>query len=83
MSSHNGCAVFDNNSFEHLNIRQLAANKVIHGDYMGDEGTQTFFIDLVSKQFTKASLSKDRFNINDCNLNEMFSYIYDNREQIS
>lgn len=83
LSYHNGCAVFDNNSFEHLNIKQLAADKVIHGDYMGDEGTQTFFIDLVSKQFTKASVCKDRFNINDWNLNEMFSYIYDNREQIS
>ena len=43
--------------------------------YMGDDGGFTFYIDLVAGTFSKNSLSMDRYEIGDKNIDEMFNQI--------
>ena len=49
---------FDNLAIEQLNVRRLLSEKQWDNFYMGDDGTFTFYIDVVTKMFGKSSLEK-------------------------
>lgn len=62
----NNCKVcsFDNLALDQLKIKEyLKINGVNIWDkyYMGDDGTSTFFVDLVTMQYAKSSTSKTRY----------------------
>lgn len=69
---------FDNLALTQLNIKQKFKDKIKWDEfYAGDDGQFTFYIDAVSKKYSKNSrepLDK-RFNINDLNIDEMFNKI--------
>lgn len=57
-------------SFDNLALEQLELKRWIHPDkwaafYQGDDGTVSFYVDLVNKQYCKSSTSVERFNIED------------------
>ncbi len=49
---------FDNLSIEQLNVKQMLTQKQWDEFYQGDEGTSTFYIDLVSGKYGVSSLCK-------------------------
>ena len=50
---------FDNLSLEQLNVRRLLTDEQWDNFYMGDEGTASMFIDLVTKKFGVSSLCSE------------------------
>lgn len=67
-------------SFDNLAIAQLdIKNKISHDEwemiYGGEEGTLTFFIDLVNGRFAKSSLSDVYYPIGDKTIDEMFEVV--------
>ena len=46
---------FDNLAIEQLNVRRFFSDKEWERFYMGDDGTMTFYIDMVKRQFAKSS----------------------------
>ena len=71
---------FDNLALEQLNIKSLVPEEKWNEIYMGDEGQYTFFIDLVNNQFAISSLEEEMYDMNDMNVDEMFSYIQNKRK---
>jgi len=66
---------FDLIAFDNLAIKQLAINPRIYKcNYMGEDGTFSFYIDAVEKQFALNSFSEFKHNINNLTLVEMFNY---------
>lgn len=67
---------FDNLAVEQLRIKDIVTDKDWNVFYMGDDGTSTFYIDCVEKQFAKNSTtpSEDRHALLD-SVDEMFEYI--------
>ena len=51
---------FDNLAIEQLNVRRLLTDKQWESFYQGDEGTGTFFVDLVDGIFAKNSMVEDK-----------------------
>lgn len=68
-------ASFDNLALEQLNVRSHLTDKEWDTFYMGDDGSFTFYIDLVKMEYAKNSLSKERFPIDGKDINEMFQHI--------
>lgn len=68
-------ASFDNLALEQLNVRSHLTDKEWESFYMGDDGSFTFYIDLVKMEYAKNSLSKERFSIDGKDINEMFQHI--------
>lgn len=68
-------ASFDNLALEQLNVRSHLTDKEWDTFYMGDDGSFTFYIDLVKMEYAKNSLSKERFSIDGKDINEMFQHI--------
>lgn len=66
---------FDNLSIKQLDIKNNLSDKEWDEFYMGDDGGFTFYIDLVAGTFSKNSLSMDRYEIGDKNIDEMFNQI--------
>lgn len=52
---------FDNLALKQLNIKEKIPRDLWEKYYMGDDGTTTFFVDLVEMQYAKSSTSKIRY----------------------
>lgn len=74
ITKHNAVVSFDNLALDQLNVRRLLSDKEWEEFYMGDDGTMTFFIDLVDGTFGKNSLATDRYPIMD-SIDDMFNFI--------
>ena len=66
-------------SFDNLAVKQLKLKDKLTQEqwklfYGGDDGTHTFYIDGVNKQFAKSSTSNERFTLLD-NIDDMFHII--------
>ena len=66
---------FDNLALEQLNVRRLLTDEQWNEFYSGDDGTFTFFINLVDGYFAKNSLSLVKYPIGDLSMDEMFDTI--------
>ena len=70
---------FDNLAIEQLHIKDRLTDKEWNMFYGGDDGTVTFFIDLVKGVFARNSLSQIVYPIGDKGIDEMFAII---REEV-
>lgn len=68
---------FDNLAIEQLHIKNRLNDKEWEMFYGGDDGTVTFFIDLVKGVFARNSLSQIVYPIGDKTIDEMFKIIKD------
>ena len=68
---------FDNLAIEHLDLKNQVAEDIWKYSYMGDEGSYTFYIDVVNKKFALSSLSPIQYDLKD-SVDEMFNYIRGN-----
>lgn len=66
---------FDNLAIEQLGIKERLSEKEWENFYGGDDGTVTFFIDLVKGVFARNSLSQITYPIGDKTMDEMFEVI--------
>ena len=66
---------FDNLAIEQLHIKDKLSEKEWETFYGGDDGTVTFFIDLVKGVFARNSLSRIVYTIGDKTIDEMFEII--------
>ena len=66
---------FDNLAIEQLHIKDKLSDKEWDIFYGGDDGTVTFFIDLVKGVFARNSLSQITYPIGDKTIDEMFAII--------
>lgn len=66
---------FDNLAIEQLHIKNKLNDKEWENFYGGDDGTVTFFIDLVKGVFSRNSLSQIVYPIGDKTIDEMFAVI--------
>ena len=66
---------FDNLAIEQLHLKDKLSEKEWETFYGGDDGTVTFFIDLVKGVFAKSSLSPITYPIGDRTIDEMFGII--------
>ena len=66
---------FDNLAIEQLHIKDRLTDKEWNMFYGGDDGTLTFFIDLVEGVFARNSLSRIVYPIGDKTIDEMFDII--------
>lgn len=66
---------FDNLAIEQLHIKDRLSDKEWNMFYGGDDGTVTFFIDLVKGVFARNSLSQIVYPIGDKTIDEMFEII--------
>lgn len=66
---------FDNLAIEQLHLRDKLDIKEWEMFYGGDDGTVTFFIDLVKGVFARSSLSRIVYSIGDKSVDEMFEII--------
>lgn len=67
---------FDNLALEQLDVRRLLSDDEWNEFYAGDEGSHTFYIDLVEKKFAKNSMMSDdkKYDLLD-NVDDMFQVI--------
>ena len=65
---------FDNLCIEQLNVRKIIGEEMWKKHYMGDDGTHTFYIDLVNKKFARTSISDKQYDLLD-NVDDMFKVI--------
>lgn len=72
---------FDNLAIIQLDVKRLMSDEDWEEFYMGDDGTMTFYIDLVEEKFGKNSLATDRFPIMD-SIDDMFQKIVSDRNPI-
>lgn len=66
---------FDNLAIEQLGVKERLSEKEWENFYGGDDGTVTFFIDLVKGVFARNSLSQIVYPIGDKTVDEMFEII--------
>lgn len=71
------CVSFDNLALNQLNIRRFLSDEEWEIFYMGDDGTFTFYIDMVEGTFAKNSVApkEERFSIGDKSIDDMFQII--------
>ena len=67
---------FDNLALEQLDVKQLLGNEMWEEIYAGDDGTHTFYIDMVERKFAETSTAgpEKRYDLLD-SVDEMFSLI--------
>ena len=67
---------FDNLAIEQLEVRRLLTDEQWEEFYAGDDGTHTFYIDMVERKFAQSSTApmNQRFDLLE-NVNEMFRII--------
>ena len=70
---------FDNLAIKQLHLKDRLSDKEWEMFYGGDDGTVTFFIDLVKGVFARNSLSQIVYPIGDKSIDEMFAII---REEV-
>ena len=66
---------FDNLAIEQLNVKRVVSKEDWEEFYMGDDGNFTFYIDMVKGEFSKNSIAKDRYQIGNKTIDEMFKFI--------
>ena len=66
---------FDNLAIEQLQIRRWLNPEIWDERFQGEEGTVTFYIDLVNGIFARDSLIQEKFPIGNKSLKEMFGLI--------
>lgn len=69
---------FDNLSLNQLEVKRLLTDNQWEEFYGGDDGTFTFFINMVEGYFSKNSLSEVKYPIGDLSMDEMFEIILKN-----
>ena len=69
---------FDNLSLNQLEVKRLLTPNQWEEFYGGDDGTFTFFINLVEGYFAKNSLSEVKYPIGSLSMDEMFKVILEN-----
>lgn len=62
---HFAAVSFDNLAIQQLNIKQQLPDDTWEEFYMGDDGSATFYIDLVEKEYARSSISTNRKPITD------------------
>ena len=74
---------FDNLAIDQLNMRRFFTQKQWDEMYMGEEGTSTFYIDLVERKFAESSTAplNKRYELLN-SVDEMFSIIKENNNKI-
>lgn len=70
---------FNTVSFDNLSIKQLNPGRLLTPEeyeqfFMGDDGSHTFYVDLVNNEFAVSSTAKDRFPLLD-NIDDMFAKV--------
>lgn len=74
MLNHFEVVSFDNLAIKQLDVKRLLSDEDWDEFYMGDDGTMTFYIDMVEGTFGKNSLATERYPIMD-NIDDMFKKI--------
>lgn len=70
---------FDTLALEQLSVRELLDESQWKKLYQGEEGSFTYFIDLVNNKFAKNSIERDTYDINGMNALQMFKIIQGER----
>ncbi len=70
----NNIISFDNLAIKQLNVRRLFSNREWQKFYMGDDGTHTFYIDLIEQKFANSSTTEVQHSLLSSNI-EMFQQI--------
>ena len=67
---------FDNLAIEQLDVQRLLTKEEWDEFYMGDDGTMTYYIDMVEQKFSKSSTAsfEQRYDLLD-SVDEMFNKI--------
>lgn len=67
---------FDNLAIEQLNVRSLMSDEDWNEFYMGDDGTVTFYVDMVERKFARSSMADfdKRYDLLD-SVDDMFKKI--------
>lgn len=66
---------FDNLAIEQLQVKRLLSEGEWQEFYMGDDGSYTFYIDMVDGTFARNSLSQERFLIGGKSIDKMFKIV--------
>ena len=66
---------FDNLALEQLDVQRLLTPEQWEQFYMGDDGSFTLYVDLVSETFARNSITSVKYPINGMNIDEMFRVI--------
>ena len=66
---------FDNLALEQLNVQRLLTPEQWEQFYMGDDGSFTLYVDLVSESFARNSITDVKYPIDGMNVDEMFKVI--------
>lgn len=74
---------FDNLAIEQLGVRNLLTEEEWQEFYMGDDGRYTFYIDMVDGTFARNSISRERYEIGNKTIDEMFNLIRKENEKAS
>lgn len=78
ISKHFDAIAFDNLALEHLNVKDKVSEQLWESCFMGDEGTSTFYIDMVERKFGQSSTAPldERYSIDDYEtVEEMFNVV--------
>lgn len=71
-----GIVSFDNLALEQLKLKDIVSNETWESHYMGEEGTTSFYIDLVSETFSQSSIDSEvKFTCKDLKIKDMFEII--------
>lgn len=65
---------FDNLALEQLNVRRLLTEEEWGSFYLGDDGTSSFYVDLVNKYYARNSLGGTKYPIEN-DINECFKHM--------
>ena len=75
LTDHFEVVSFDNLALEQLHMRDKVSGKDWEMFYAGNDGTVTFYIDLVEGTFARSSLSEKHYPIGDLTVDGMFQVI--------
>lgn len=75
LTDHFEVVSFDNLALEQLHMRDKLSDEEWEVFYAGDDGTVTFYIDLVNGTFARSSLSEIYYPIGELTIDEMFQVI--------
>lgn len=71
---------FDNLGIEQLRVKRLMSEEKWNEFYMGDDGSATFYIDMVNRKFSQSSTAAmdKRYDLLD-SVDDMFKHIWENK----
>ena len=72
---------FDTLATKQLGLKDILSREDWELCYQGDDGTFTYFVDLVNNTFAKSSTSNIKYNIGNRNSNEMFKELTSNAKK--